>query len=323
MTTKPYHPPFDITPAILQRSNEIAETLGRWSALLQGDLSPKLRRSQRIQTIQASLAIENNTLSVAQVTDILDGKRVLGLPREIQEVRNAFTTYEKMPLWKSTSREDLLDAHRLLMLGLVDHPGQFRAGGVAIYRGTRVVHMAPPAHRVTILMQDLLHWLSTTTFSPLIASCIFHYEFEFIHPFEDGNGRMGRLWQTLILSKWQPVLAYLPVETVIHEQQDGYYQALAASDQMANSMPFVEFMLTALQEAIQKSSVKSSVKSSGKTDIQILRLLTENAELTIPELAEQLNLSTRAIEKQIEKLKTQGRLHRIGPDKGGRWEIPA
>lgn len=245
-----YQPPYQITPAILNRVADISELLGRWSATSKDTLSPQLRRDNRIKTIQASLAIENNTLSVEQVTAVLDGKRVLGLPREIQEVRNAFIAYEQLTEWNPHSTNDLLTAHGLLMAGLLDDAGAFRSGGVGIYRGEALLHMAPPASRVPVLIQDLVNWLATSNVHPLIASCIFHYEFEFIHPFADGNGRMGRLWQTLMLSHWNPILAYLPVETVIRSQQQTYYQTLEQSDKAGDSTVFIAFMLEALHTAM-------------------------------------------------------------------------
>lgn len=177
-----YQPPLTLTPRMLALAAEIGERVGHLSALHEGALTPQLRRGNRIRTIQASLAIENNTLSVEQVTAVLDGKRVLGLPREIQEVRNAFSAYEVMPEWQPSLRDDLLAAHALLMHGLIDDAGSYRRGGVGIYRGERLLHMAPPANRVPQLMDDLLAWLSRCELHPLIASCVFHYEFEFIHP---------------------------------------------------------------------------------------------------------------------------------------------
>ncbi len=186
-----YQPPLTLTPRMLALTAEIGERVGLLSALHEGALTPQLRRGNRIRTIQASLAIENNTLSVEQVTAVLDGKRVLGLPREIQEVRNAFSAYEAMPEWQPSLRDDLLAAHALLMHGLIDDAGSYRRGGVGIYRGERLLHMAPPATRVPQLMDDLLAWLSRCELHPLIASCVFHYEFEFIHPFADGNGEWG------------------------------------------------------------------------------------------------------------------------------------
>ncbi len=323
-----YQPPLTLTLAMLALLADISEQVGRLSARHEAALTPQLRRGNRIRTIQASLAIENNTLSVEQVTAVLEGKRVLGLPREIQEVRNAFAAYEAMPGWRPASRADLLTAHGLLLQGLIDDAGQFRRGGVGIYRGEQLLHMAPPASRVPQLVSDLLGWLGRTDLHPLIASCVFHYEFEFIHPFADGNGRMGRLWQTLILSQWRPVLAWLPVETVIREQQDAYYAALSAADRQAEATPFVEFMLRALHQALadaiaadgsEESSEESSEEKAEETPL--LRLLKAHPELTAKQAAEQLGLSPRAVEKQLATLKANGRLRRIGPNKGGYWQV--
>lgn len=250
-----YNPPFQITSAILALVAEISEQIGRWSLSLgEGDegFSPQLRRGNRIRTIQASLAIEHNSLTVEQVTAVLEGKRVLGLPREIQEVRNAFAAYEQLPHWQPYKAQHVLAAHGLLMQDLVDDAGRWRNSGVGIYRDQQLLHMAPPPSQVQRLMADLLAWLKQSTIHPLVASCVFHYEFEFIHPFSDGNGRMGRLWQTLILSKWKPALAYLPVETVIRNQQSEYYAALSAADQASDATDFVEFMLQALLAAMRE-----------------------------------------------------------------------
>ena len=285
-----------------------------------------MRRDNRIRTIQASLAIENNSLSLEQVTAVLDGKRVLGQPREIQEVRNAFAAYEHMADWQPESRNDLLSAHGLLMAGLMDAPGRIRHGDVGIYRGDKLVHMAPPASRVGTLVDQLLGWLDRTDTHPLIASCVFHYEFEFIHPFADGNGRMGRLWQTLMLGRWQPMLAYLPVETVIRSQQQDYYAALAASDKASDATPFVEFMLWTLHAAMTEAVLTGapdqvSGKMSGKVSGKILAAVRSNPDITIPELARLAGVSSRTIERNLQKLQRQGLLRRVGPAKGGHWEL--
>ena len=195
-----------ITPVLLNQVATIAEALGRWSARQETSLSPRLRRDNRIQTIQASLAIEQNSLNLEQVSALFEGKRVIGPARDIQEVRNAIAAYDALPRWDPANRAHLLDAHGLLMAGLIDGPGRFRAGGVGIFRGDQLVHMAPPAVRVPQLVADLLGWLAASDWHPLIVSCVTHYELEFIHPFTDGNGRLGRLWQTLILSHWNPLL---------------------------------------------------------------------------------------------------------------------
>ena len=288
-----YRPPFTITPAILRLVEEIVESLGHWSVSA-GELSPRLRRSNRIRTIQASLAIENNTLSVEQVTAVLAGKRVLGLPREIQEVRNAFAAYEQLNRWQPSSVDDLLAAHGDLMTGLLDGAGQFRTGKVGIYRGETLVHMAPPAKRMPSLMRDLLDWLARGEVPPLVASCVFHYEFEFIHPFADGNGRMGRLWQTLILSRWKPLLAYLPVETVIREQQVAYYQALAESDGAAEATPFVAFMLQALLTAMGEVALTDQVSDQATDQVKRLLAAFRDAKaLKAAELMARLGLQHR------------------------------
>jgi Fic family protein len=242
-----YRPPYTLTPAIVSLVAEIAEAAGRLSAL-RGD-GLRLRRVNRIRTIHGSLAIEGNTLSEEQITAILEGKPVVAPPREIQEVRNALAAYEEMPDWQPAREADLLAAHGVLMAGLLDEAGCYRTGGVGVMQGNEVIHMAPPAGRVPGLMRELLGWLAETDAHPLIAGAVFHYEFEFIHPFADGNGRLGRLWQTLILSRWKPVLAELPVESLVHAHQEGYYRAIAESTARSDSAPFIAFMLERILEA--------------------------------------------------------------------------
>lgn len=288
-----YTPPYSITPAILLLVVEIGEWLGRREALASGDLTPRLRRDNRLRTIQATLAIENNTLNLEQVTAVLAGKRVLGLPREIQEVRNAFAAYERLENWEPSSVKDLLEAHGMLMAGLVDQPGTFRDSNVGIFRGDKVVHMAPPAERASLLMGDLLSWLRDTQEHPLISSCVFHYELEFIHPFQDGNGRLGRLWQALILSRWKPLLAFLPVETVIHDRQEDYYQVLAKADNHGDSACFIEFILSALLEALKE--VGESDQVSDQVGDQVMRMLQVlvGKEAGATDLMRELGLSHR------------------------------
>lgn len=289
---KAYSPPFSITPELLDLVERIGEALGRWSAHGETEFSPRLRRGNRIRTIHASLAIENNSLSLEQVTALLDGKRVLGLPREIQEVRNAFAAYELIHEWQPSRSEHLLAAHGVLMSGLIDNAGHYRDAGVGIYRNTTLLHMAPPANRVPDLMADLCGWLAREEQHPLIASCVFHYEFEFIHPFADGNGRMGRLWQTLILSRWKPVLAYLPVETVIHNQQAAYYQALADADQAGEATPFIGFMLRALLSAVEEAAISDQVSDHVSDQVKrMLAVFGAQEELKATDLMERLQLS--------------------------------
>ncbi len=249
----PYEPPHSLTTVMLSQVAEIAALVGRWEALGAKEKIPILRRKNRIRSIHSSLAIENNTLTLEQVTAVIAGKRVLGPPREVQEVKNAFAAYEAMGAWNPSSTKDLLAAHRLLMSGLMDDAGKFRTRSVGIAQGKQIVHLAPPAAGVPGLMKDLLGWLKRTASHPLVASCVFHYELEFIHPFSDGNGRIGRLWQTLVLSRWNPLFDYLPVESVIRDRQVEYYKVLASCDKAGNSTAFIEFLLAAILTTLSEA----------------------------------------------------------------------
>ncbi|MFZ5638089.1 MAG: Fic family protein [Pseudomonadota bacterium] len=337
-----YAPPFALDYAMLGKVAEIAERLGRWRQASRDALLPQLRRDHRIRSVQASLAIEQNTLTLEQVTAVLDGKPVLGLPREIQEVKNAFAAYDMLPNWDPARRVDLCAAHALLMCGLADDAGHLRSGGVGIYRGERLVHMAPPANQLPRLLKDLLGWLARTEAHPLIASSAVHYELEFIHPFSDGNGRIGRLWQTLILSRWQPMLAYLPVETVIRRRQDDYYRALGEADRASDCSGFIRFMLEAIDDALvqaldagsgSKASTETPVKTPVKTLVKapsstranteerLLALLASHPEATLGDAAAHLGKSVSAIERAARRLRERGRLRYVGPQKGGHWEV--
>ena len=325
-----YQPPFQLSHGMAAHIADIAELLGTWKAVNPGALKPELRRGHRLRTLHASLAIEQNTLTLEQVTAVLDGRIVLGTPREIQEVRNANAAYNAMEQWHPHRRDDLLAAHGLMMQALVDDAGRLRSGGVGIYRAEALVHMAPPPSRVPALVQDLLHWLERTEAHPLVASAAFHYEFEFIHPFSDGNGRMGRLWQTLILSRWQPMLAWLPVETVIKRRQDDYYAQLAESDQHGDCSGFIEFMLSAIADSLREAisaemsaetPVAVSVEKAARTPDLILALLRRQPELTLAEVARALGKSVRTVERAAAQLQAQNRLRFEGPRKGGQWRV--
>lgn len=287
-----YQPPYTITTGIVRLIAEISEAIGRYILIAEHNMTPPLRRKNRIRTVQASLEIENNTLSIEQVTAVINDKRVLGHPKEIQEVQNAFAAYETMEEWNPESLDDLLTAHRILMTTLVDNPGVFRSGGIGIYRGKKLVHMAPPANQVSRLMNDLINWLQSTDEHPLVTSCIFHYELEFIHPFTDGNGRIGRLWQTLILKTWKPLMAYLPVETVIRDRQQDYYRVLNEADTLADITPFIEFILQTLLATIQEITTDQAYDQV--TD-QVKRLLKHigNNERSASDLIKAVGLSHR------------------------------
>jgi len=248
-----YQPPYTITPEILNRVAAISEAIGRLTMFADQARALRLRRINRIRTIHGSLAIEGNSLSEAQITAILEGKRVIAPPREVQEVRNALAAYDRFDTWMPEAEKDLLEAHRVLMSGLIDGAGGYRRGGVGVMADQQVIHLAPPADRVPHLMADLFGWLVATDAHPLIASSIFHYEFEFIHSFADGNGRMGRLWQSLILTRWNPLFTDIPVENLIFEHQAEYYQALQESTRQTDSAPFIAFMLRMILDAVTTS----------------------------------------------------------------------
>jgi len=290
-----YQPPYTVTPAILN-----LVSLGRLSILeeLQEQQGShlRLRRINRIRTIQGSLAIEGNTLSEDQITAILEGKPVIAPPREVQEARNAIKAYEQFEGWQATDKADLLKAHQMLMLGLIDDAGLYRNKGVGVMKGDKVVHMAPPADRVNTLMNDLFTWLKTSKEHALISSCIFHYEFEFIHPFSDGNGRMGRLWQTLILSQWKPIFKHIPVESMVYANQADYYKAINQSTEQSDSAPFIEFMLNRILEACHANAGKQSDQVNDHVSDQVkslINILFNQSAMTANDLMEQLGLKHR------------------------------
>ena len=246
-----YEPPFHMSNIIVNLLMEIGEQIGRITVLQPESVTPRLRKENRIRTIHASLAIEHNSLSVEQVTAIINGKRVLGNPNEIKEVENAYQAYELMTGLNPYSVDDLLRAHRLMMQGLINENGKFRSGAVGIYAADMVVHVAPPAKFVSGQIKDLISWYQRSDMHPLVKSSIFHYEFEFIHPFADGNGRMGRLWHTILLGQWKELFYWLPIETLIRSRQDGYYDALGRSDREGDSSKFVEMMLSVIYDTLR------------------------------------------------------------------------
>ena len=322
-----YEPPFKITSQIIGLISQISEAVGEINSLENSPRHLELRKENRIKTIHSSLAIENNSLSLEQITAIIEGKRVLGSPNEIQEVKNALQAYELLLTLNPYEEKDLLKAHKLMMADLVERNGKYRKDGVGIFDGNQVVHLAPPADRVPFLMSDLFEWLKNSDVHPLIKSCVFHYEFEFIHPFQDGNGRMGRLWQTVILKEWKSVFAWLPIETLIKENQVEYYNALNSSDSDANSTNFTVFMLQTILRTIKeiietekKITLKITVKITANQK-KILEAIKQNPFVTQEELSSIVGIAKLNINKNMKKLQEQGIIERVGADKNGKWIV--
>lgn len=269
-------PPFEITNRMIDYVAEIAELVGKLNVTDMLSSNPTLRRSNRIRTIHGSLAIEQNTLSLEQVTAVLNGKHVLAPPKDIAEVKNAYEIYERLDELNPYSVDDLLIAHSIMTQGLMEESGVFRTRPVGVVGSEgHVLHFGTLPQYVPNLVMELLDWAKTSEVHMLIRSCVFHYEFELIHPFADGNGRVGRLWHTLLLSKWNPAFAWLPVESIIHDRQQEYYDAINASNDAGESTVFIEFMLSAIKasliEAINTSAAMSDGMSDGKVDKATLR----------------------------------------------------
>ncbi|MDE5691754.1 MAG: Fic family protein [Alistipes sp.] len=251
-----YTPPFKITARAINLIAEISAMVERFAIRMEQDDALLLRKINRIKTIQGSLAIEGNTLTESQITDIIDGKHVVAPIREIQEVRNAIKTYNLYSQLDPYSVKNLLQAHGVMMEALTDDAGHFRKGGVGVFAGTTPIHIAPPASRVPTLIAELFEWLKKADDHLLIKSCVFHYEFEFIHPFSDGNGRTGRLWQSLILGQLHPVFEHLPIENMVYANQQGYYDAINRSTNATDSGIFVDFMLEEIYKTLKKRQGK-------------------------------------------------------------------
>lgn len=245
------NPPYIITPKILVLVSNIAELAGAINATQLYKPSTQLRKRNQIKTIQATLEIEGNTMSVEQITALLENKRVVAPQKDITEVKNAIAVYNKLKEFNPYKLQDFLKAHKILLYGLINDAGRLRTTNVGIIKGSKIAHVAPSGQMVKGLMSDLFNYLNKHNELMLIKSCVFHYELEFIHPFTDGNGRMGRLWQTVLLMQQYPLFEYLPVETLIKKEQKKYYEALATADKMGQSTPFIEFMLGIILQALQ------------------------------------------------------------------------
>ena len=265
-------PPFEITNTMIHEIAEIAELVGKLTSTNQLSANPTLRRTNRIRTIHGSLAIEQNTLSLEQVTAVLNGKQVLAPPKDIAEVKNAYEIYERLEELDPYSVDDLLTAHGIMTRGLVDESGVFRSKPVGVVdQEGHVLHFGTLPQYVPNLVMELLDWVKNSDVHMLIRSCVFHYEFELIHPFANGNGRVGRLWHTLLLSKWNPAFAWLPVESIIHDRQQEYYEAINASKNAGESTVFIEFMLSAIKASLMDAINTSDEMSDGAMDKATVR----------------------------------------------------
>ncbi|MBE6284023.1 MAG: Fic family protein [Mediterranea massiliensis] len=326
-----YIPPFSVSAEAINLIAQISAQIERYAIRLEQSDGLRLRKANRIKTIHSSLAIEGNKLTEGQVSDIINGKNVVAPLRDIQEVKNAIATYDLYDSLDAFSVDDLLKAHGVMMQALTNEAGRFRRGGVGVFGETGCVHIAPPADRVPYLIKDLFGWLRNSTDHLLIRSCVFHYEFEFIHPFIDGNGRMGRLWQSLILGKLHPLFQFLPVENMVHANQQAYYDAIGESSRIGNSAPFIDFMLREILHTLKQhqgdvldvgTNVGTNVGINiGENERKLLSIIAHSPQATAREMADILGVTSRQCERVLATMKQKGLIARIGANKGGYWKI--
>ena len=277
-----YKPPYSLTEEMMNLVSSISEKMGKIDVYHNLDSKPHLRRSNRIKSIHSSLKIEANSLSIGEVKDVIDGRMVLGKEREIQEVKNAYEAYEMINSLNPYKLRDLLKIHGVMEKQLELSAGSFRHGEEGVFNGEQCIFMAPPPHLVTDLMTELFTWMKKNNkkVHPLILSAVFHYEFVFIHPFSDGNGRTARLWHTVILSKWNPVFEYIPIESQIEKCQDGYYKAIAQCHVKGNSNMFIEFMLEQIDSILNE--VISQIRSSDDNITDYVKKMIELMDFEVP-----------------------------------------
>lgn len=306
-------PPYTITYKILALVASISEKIGEINASHLYKPATELRKKNRIKTIQSSLEIEGNTLTEEQITALLENKRVIAPQKDILEVQNAIKVYQQLNQFNPYQLKDLVKAHAVLMSGLIDNPGKLRTTNVGIVKGSKVEHIAPSGTMINGLMKDLFDYLKKDNDLILIKSCVFHYEFEFIHPFTDGNGRMGRLWQTLILMQQYPVFEYLPVETLIKQKQTEYYNKLSESDKKGNSTPFVEFMLGIILESLNGLLQTQSVTLHTEDRISLFKEKIGKNKFTRKDYMQSFkNISAPTASRDLKWAVEQDLLHKFG-----------
>ena len=332
-----YKPPFTITNSILSHVASVSEKVGRITVMSNMENKPHLRKNNRIKSIHSSLKIEANSLSLSQVHDVINGKLVLGEEKEIQEVKNAYNAYEKIAEIDPYSIEELKKFHGIMTKYIVEESGDFRSGEEGVFNGEESIFMAPPARFVPQLMNELFGWMKEVKdqMHPLILSSVFHYEFVFIHPFTDGNGRMARLWHTAILAKWNPIFEYIPIERQIEKFQDDYYDAIAKCHVEGESTVFIEFMLTQINNILEEllnqmtnSATDDAILDAGGANYgadnmegRLLSGLKQNPYITQTDLAKELSLSRRTVQRIMKELMNDGKVKRVGSTRTGHWEI--
>ena len=333
-----YAPSYTVSDRAMQLMVDIAAALERYRIIMEGPDGLRLRKINHIRTIRGTTAIEGNTLTEEQITAILAGKRVVGSKREIDEVKCAHRAYLEIEKYNPYLKDDLLKAHGLMTDGLVERPGKWRNCNVGVMGANgEVYHMAPPWDHVPFLMDDLFGWLNDTEAPMLVKSCVFHYEFEFIHPFPDGNGRTGRLWQTALLGSWRSELYGAPVENIVWAHQQEYYAAIRESGQKNDSGPFIDFMLDKIlrtlkakgkayeaattKKTTKKTTEKTTKKTNANSRVKILSVMKAMPDVTLAELANATGLSVDGVRWNIRQLKDENLVRRVGPDKGGHWEV--
>jgi len=317
-----YIPPFKITTKIIDLISQISLNIGKLESIDSSSTLPMLRKVNQIRTITGTLQIEGSTLDEERITALIEGKRVLGKVDEIAEANGAIALYKQLEDLNYKDERELLESHKVLMDELLNKAGTYRTSNVGVGGKDGVVHVAPPSGQIPELMGDLFHWLSTTDAHPLIVSSVFHYEFEFIHPFIDGNGRMGRFWQSLILYNWNNYFSVIPIESIIRDKQQEYYKVLENCGSDGESTLFIEFALESILEAIDTVGNKVGNKVGNLTDNQqmILEQIKINNKISASKLSDIVGISKRKIEENLAKLKEQGVLERVDGTRGS-WKV--
>ena len=326
-------PPFIITEKIINLVAQIAEQIGKIQGSGEYGRNLYLRKVNRLRSIQSSTAIEGNTLSLEQITDVIEGRHILGNPREIKEVKNAYEAYENMLKFNPFKVKDFLTAHKLLTVDLVKEAGKFRSGNVGVFSGKRVIHLGAKPEFVPSLVKDLFDWAEKSDDHPLIKSSVVHFEIEFIHPFADGNGRIGRLWQTLVLAGWHELFAWIPTETIVYQNQAEYYRVLGKAEKTADSTEFIEFMLKAITAALSELPINKIpdiitdkfTDNLSKTELEFLRsiigFLENNGEIDNYRAQLLTNKSADSVKKYFTALKKAGILAAVGTNKGRKYKL--